>query len=226
MMITNGSDCFPAEPALPEGLGALLYFGGSFDPVHRAHVLLTDYAARQFGCEHILFVPANRSPHKMGDAGGGASGVDRYNMLKLAVGERGNVSVSDYEINRPAPSYTVNTLRRLRVCIGDGVKIYLLMGSDQALTFGSWYCAEEIVEMVRPCVVLRPPHKDWEELVGAGLDLNIFTNEMVVDAPLDDAASTVIRGEYGGEAGCDCSAFLHPAVREYIEAHHLYRADS
>ena len=219
---------FPATPPLPGGLESLLFFGGSFDPVHRAHVSLAECAAKQFGCDHILFVPARCSPHKMGNGEGPAKGIDRWRMLLLAVEGCANISVSEYEVTKPAPSYTVDTLESLRNAVGDGVRIYFLLGSDQAISFSRWYRYERILELATPAIVLREPYGDWQLMCRAGLDTGLFTKEMVVEAALDAVSSTAIRerlrGDFADEGfGGELEGMgLSPAVREYIRAHHLY----
>src|ERR671936_550065 len=87
-------------------------FGGTFDPVHLGHLASAEEAAYRLCLPRVLFVPAQRQPLK--DAGPHASAADRLAMLRLAVADNPCFAVSTAELDRPAPSYTVDTLRALR----------------------------------------------------------------------------------------------------------------
>lgn len=125
-------------------------FGGSFNPVHYGHLLLADEVLEQLRLDRILFVPASSPPHK--PAAALAPAADRYAMVKLATVGHPRFEVSDLELRRPGPSYTVDTLEALRAA---GDELFLLLGSE---TFGdllSWRAPRRIAELARLVVVPR-----------------------------------------------------------------------
>ena len=130
-------------------------FGGSFNPIHFGHLLVADEIAELLDLERVLFVPAARPPHKLG--GDLAPARDRLEMTALAVRERPGFEVCDAELQRPGPSYTVDTLAELQ---GRG-ELHLLIGSETFLDLLSWREPVRVAEQARLVVVPRS---------GAGFD--------------------------------------------------------
>ncbi|MHC5114421.1 MAG: nicotinate (nicotinamide) nucleotide adenylyltransferase [Planctomycetota bacterium] len=186
----------------------ILLFGGTFDPPHRAHVELPQLVAGKLGCDRIVYIPAAASPHKTDDDTTDA--VHRLAMLRLALGDRPNVTISTIELDRGGVSYFVDTLRALRADLGDDVDLRFLVGADQALAFDRWKDPEEILRLATPAVMLRPredlPDERWRE--------------WIVETPLIDVSATELREHL--RDGRDVSDVLDPAVVEYIRAHGLY----
>ncbi len=222
-MVDDAYFDFPAAPPLPRALGSLLIFGGSFDPPHRAHVALAKQAALATDCERILLVPAGRSPHKMGITPG-ATTAQRLAMLDLAIRGEPMFAVSRIEVDRPPPSFTVDTLGTLREAVGKDVVIRFLIGSDQALSFTRWLDFGRILELAKPIVVLRPPHLDWDALVKAGLATAHFDESILVRAALDTVSSSGIRRMVS--QGEDVTEFLDAEVLRYIAEENLYLEES
>jgi len=125
-------------------------FGGSFNPVHYGHLLLADEVLEQLRLDRILFVPANSPPHK--PAAALAPAADRYAMVKLASAGHPRFEVSDLELRRPGPSYTVDTLETLRAT---GDELFLLLGSETFVDLLSWRSPRRIAELARLVVVPR-----------------------------------------------------------------------
>ena len=201
---------------------SVLVFGGSFDPPHRAHLTLAKAAARATNCTRILLVPTNRSPHKMG-LSHQVSGTDRLEMVRLAIADEPAISVSPIELDRPPPSFTVDTLQALRTSVGPAVVIRWLMGSDQVLSFERWHEWERILKLAEPAVVLRPPHTDWGILIKAGLNTTLFSESMLIDTTLDEVSSTTVRHRIA--KGKSVSEYLAPPVIKFIAEHRLYLSD-
>lgn len=208
---------FFVTPPLPANLRSLLFVGGTFDPPHRAHVNLATAAADALHCDRILFVPARHSPLKNAPA---TPSEHRLAMLRLAVQGVARASISPFELERPAPSYTVETLEALRAAIGPRPVVRLLLGSDQALEFHRWRDPRRVLELATPAIVLRPPHTpasfDAAPVPGAWAD-------WIVDLPLDPVSSTIVRDRL--QRGLDVRGLLCPEVLDYIRAHNLYRAE-
>ena len=107
-------------------------YGGSFNPPHLGHVLAARNARALLQLGEILFIPAAIPPHKA-VAGGSPDGETRFALTQLAIAGETGMEVSRIELDRPGPSYTVDTLRKLRECYPQD-ELYLLMGTDMFLS--------------------------------------------------------------------------------------------
>ena len=124
-------------------------FGGSFNPIHFGHLLVADEIAELLALDRVLFVPAASPPHK--PASELAPAAHRFEMTKRAVGEHPRFEVSDVELRRSGPSYTVDTLETLRPR-GD---LHLLIGSETFLDLLSWREPRRVAALARLIVVPR-----------------------------------------------------------------------
>lgn len=128
-------------------------FGGSFNPIHLGHLLLADEILERLALDQILFVPAGCPPHKpVGDL---ASAEHRYAMTRLAVEGHPRFGVSDMEINRLGPSYTIDTLRTLHRSAGPGQELFLLIGSETFLDLLTWKEPPALARLAKPVVIPR-----------------------------------------------------------------------
>lgn len=125
-------------------------FGGSFNPIHYGHLLLADEVLEQLGLDRVLFVPAAEPPHK--PAASLAPAADRYRMVELAVAGHPRFAVSDIELRRAGPSYTVDTLAELGAA---GDTLFLLLGSETFLDLLSWREPARIAALARLVVIPR-----------------------------------------------------------------------
>ena len=127
--------------------------GGTFNPVHIGHLILAEEAREKIGLDKVLFVPAHLPPHK--DASCVASAKDRYEMVRLAI--RGNkfFEVSDIEVKRKGPSYTIDTLKELKRDF-PGDELYFIIGSDLLTYLDDWKDLAEILKMIKFVVATRP----------------------------------------------------------------------
>ena len=125
-------------------------FGGSFNPIHYGHLLLADDIRERLGLERVLFVPAGTPPHK--SPRGIAPAADRYQMVKLATAAHPGFDVSDLELRRSGPSYTVDTLAALQ---RPRAGLFLLMGSETILDLLSWRMPRRIAELARIVIIPR-----------------------------------------------------------------------
>ncbi len=209
---------FPIDPPLPAGTKRVLVAGGTFDPPHRGHLQLALAAAEAAECDHLLFVPAQRSPLK-GEPE--TSAAHRLAMLRLALGGEPRASMSTFEIHRGGTSYTVDTLAALRAALPMTIELRLFMGSDQLRSLDRWREAARVVGLARPVVVLRPPDTR-ASLQAAGVGEEHL--KWIVDVPPDGVSSTEVRRRLA--RGEEVSALVEPRVLEYIERFHLYGCDS
>jgi nicotinate-nucleotide adenylyltransferase len=126
-------------------------FGGTFDPIHDAHLAMARAARDVFGIKRVLFVPAARPPHKIGTSM--APFPDRIRMAELACAGDPGFEVSRIEENA-VPSYSVNTIERL-LAAGEGPLAFLI-GSDAFADIRTWHRWHEVVHLVEFIVVTRP----------------------------------------------------------------------
>src|SRR5262245_26829537 len=161
-------------------------FGGSFDPVHHAHLIHAEKCSEQAQLDRILFIPAARPPHKR--IGPFASFEDRTAMIKAAIADQPLFSVDTCEQDRAGPSYTVETLRFLRAR-DPGNEFFLIIGSDSVRDLGTWREPEEIAKLCTLLIVQRPGF----ETVPTGMP---FQYQLVV-SPLLDISSSAIRQQIG-----------------------------
>ena len=120
--------------------------GGSFDPVHLGHVRLAEKMLKSHALARIYFVPVKRSPFKTVPPR--ASAKDRLAMLNLAIGDNPCFLTSSCELDRPAPSYTIHTIKYFKKRF-PGAEIFLLMGIDSLKHLGKWKNSAEIRKLCR-----------------------------------------------------------------------------
>ncbi|MHC4310755.1 MAG: nicotinate-nucleotide adenylyltransferase [Planctomycetota bacterium] len=199
-------------------------FGGTFDPIHLGHTTVTADTAEHIGAEEIVFIPAKRSPLK------GflpkASGDDRFKMIALAIAGYKSFQVSDYELKRPAPSYTLETVRKFQDDYGSGTSIYWLVGADGIDDLVYWHKIAELIDACNLVTMYRagcePPNFARFEAVWGRQRVEKLQRH-IIQTPLVDISSTEIRNKIA--AGHDVTNMLHPAVADYICQHKLYQSE-
>jgi nicotinate-nucleotide adenylyltransferase len=187
------------------GGGAL--FGGSFDPVHLAHLIVAEAATDALGCS-VRFLPAREQPFKR--TAHQATPEQRAEMLDLAVGDNPRLRVERVELGLPTPSYTVRTLRAL----GDrepGNRFTLLLGADAASDLAAWWEVEALPGLADIVVFARP---------GASV-LRHPLIKRVIPVPMIDLSATQVRERV--KRGLSIRYLVPDPVREYIGTHGLYR---
>jgi nicotinate-nucleotide adenylyltransferase len=131
----------------------ILLLGGNFDPVHIGHLRIAHDAARALAANQIRFVPAARSPQRNQAQ---ASNADRVKMLELAIVGRAGWSVDRRELERAAPSYTIDTLKSLRDELGPLPTLTWLIGSDQYANLHTWKHWQRLFDFANFAVAQRP----------------------------------------------------------------------
>lgn len=119
--------------------------GGTFDPVHIAHLVMAERSLLDLELEKVLFIPTGIPWMKTNIEITKAS--HRINMLKLALSENPLFEISALETNRSGPSYTIDTLNLLREEYGEQIQLYFLMGSDALHSFSSWKNPMKILDL-------------------------------------------------------------------------------
>lgn len=128
-------------------------FGGTFDPVHFGHLRSALEARAAKGLDQVVLIPAAVPPHK--GRGGLAAAEERLRMLELAIRPGSGLTVSDVEIRRAGPSYTIDTVRHFRNEL-PGAEIVLIMGLDAFLEIDTWKSYRQILTLVPVIVMSRP----------------------------------------------------------------------
>ncbi|TSO26590.1 nicotinate-nucleotide adenylyltransferase [Lactobacillus sp. LL6] len=180
--------------------------GGTFNPVHMAHLVAAEQALTKLRLDEVWFIPDNIPPHKDAPL---TSAKDRATMLDLATRDNPRFRVKLLELFRGGVSYTVDTLRYLREKAPQN-DYYLIMGSDQVNSFHTWKNADELAKMATLVGIRRP-----------GYPQNPQYPMIWVDAPDIQLSSTYIRRSVA--TGTSIRYLVPESVREYIMEKGLYR---
>jgi nicotinate-nucleotide adenylyltransferase len=185
-------------------------FGGSFDPVHNAHVALARVALEQLDLDAIRWVPVWQSWQKTRQL---APPADREAMVRLAIASEPRFVLERCELRRRGNSFTLDTVRELRAAEPD-VEWYLILGQDQYAGLHTWRDWRELVGLVTLVIAPRAGAPAVDAQVAS-------TPHRTVELPMMSESSTDIRSLLA--EGRPIDAFVPPAVARYIESHHLYR---
>ena len=196
----------------------LLFFGGSFDPVHIGHLILARDVKENFNYEKVIFIPTYISPFKV-KKGHSASPQDRVQMLKLSFQGVPYFGIETYEVERKTVSYTYNTVLYLRKRY-KLEKVHWLMGDDTFLNFHRWYRWKELLSFLFPVVVLR--HSIPEKVLSYAQETLGLTKEnfKLYTGRRLEISSTEIRERLKG--GKDIKFLVPEKVEEYIKEKKLY----
>jgi nicotinate-nucleotide adenylyltransferase len=196
--------------------------GGTFDPIHLGHLVTAEQARVDLELAEVIFIPAGEPWQKTGEV---TSAEHRYLMTVLATAANPSFSVSRLEIDAPGPTYTVDTLRRVREAFAaqdvtssrDGV--FFITGADAILNILSWKDAEECLELATFVAATRPGH-DLGQLEAHALHNRVLQ----LTVPALAISSTDVRGRFARRGA---TRYLVPReVEEYVHKHGLYGATS
>jgi nicotinate-nucleotide adenylyltransferase len=200
---------------MPERIGI---FGGTFDPPHLGHLILASEAHVQLKLTRLLWVLTPVPPHKMNRPI--SSLDDRLAMVKLALNDERSFELSNIEIERPGPHYTLDTIRVFSNLYPND-DLILLLGGDSLRDLPTWHRPADLVAACHQIGVMRRPGDsiDMDKLDAKipGLQAKV----QFVEAPLLEIASSEIRQR--AARGLPFRYYLLPAVYQYIQEHNLYR---
>lgn len=189
-------------------------FGGSFDPLHLGHLIVAETAREQLALDRVDFLPAAGSPHKLGLS----LAADRHRaaMVELSTAGQPAFRLSRIDLDRPAPSYTVESLGLIREAEAPGTQIWWILGADALASFSQWREPERILALAGLAVFDRPgyPGQPEAEVGPSGAVAHL-------DGPLIGISATDIRTRV--RQGRSIRYRVSPAVEAYIEAEGLYR---
>ncbi len=185
-------------------------FGGTFDPIHIGHLIIGQEIMLECALDRVVFMPSGDPPlkHTM------TSAEDRAVMVSLAVRDYPGFELSRFELSRSGKSYTIDTLRHLRRNMGEGTKIFLIIGADNAVEMGDWFDPEGVLDLAQVLVAERPGFDR------ARVDPAFKSRMQFIETPLLDISSTAIRERVRNRKPI---SFLVPdAVADYIRTQGLY----
>ena len=194
--------------------------GGTFDPVHIGHLHAARAVRRELGLDSVTLVLSARPPHRSA----AAPAEDRWRMLELAAADDARIEISDLELRRGGPSYSIDTIEAFRA---GGEAVVWILGSDGLDAFRTWHRYEAFATACHLAVMARPPAAvtvlpgfreagDAAALARQEAGLLFRTR-----TPMLDVSATRVRASIAG--GEDASGLLTPAVWHYITDRGLYR---
>jgi len=208
--------------------------GGTFDPVHYAHLRLAEQALLTLGCATVRWIPAGQPPHR---AAPRSAAAHRLAMVRAAIAGNPRFILDTAEVERQEPSYTVETLRRLRMETGAEHSIVLIVGADAFAALDTWYCWRELFELAhiavaqRPGVSLGPDRLSpalaacWCERFAPGARaLETRPAGHIVEFPTTPLAISATQIRALIAAGQSPRYLLPESVLDYIQDNGLYRA--
>jgi nicotinate-nucleotide adenylyltransferase len=217
--------------ALAPPLGLM---GGTFDPVHYAHLRLAEEAAEHLGLARVRWIPSGNPGHR---AAPRTAGHHRLEMVRLAIRDNPRFELDDAEAAGAAPGFTIDTLRRVRAKSGADAPLVFIIGADQLHAFHTWRAWRELLELAHFAVGERPGFAVTREAlppeVGAEYAARTGSPAALAGSPagrivafpmtqLGISASEVRRRL---ASGASARYLLPPEVLAYIRAHGLYRED-
>lgn len=184
--------------------------GGTFDPVHNAHLAIARRALEAPGVGRILWIPTGAPGYRNPPV---APAAHRVVMLKLAIEGESRFMLDERELMPAASGYTYDTLTALRGELGSGVPLVMLIGADQYEKLGTWHRARELFGLCRFAVFARP---------GWSAGVSSVPRDAVIHVPIEPLpiSASDIRQRIG--RGEDVSTLLPGTVLDYIRRHHLY----
>jgi nicotinate-nucleotide adenylyltransferase len=196
--------------------------GGTFDPIHLGHLAVTQDAAHRLSLDRVLFVPNRIPPHKQRQQ---VSDVrHRLAMVELGVADNSRFQVSRIELERPGPSYTLDTMRQLKARYGPRADLFFLVGCDALAQLHTWHEPQTLLKEFKLAIMNRPIETpiDWSDLEARFP--GIGEQVTVVDVPHLLVSGVDIRARV--QRGEPIEYYVVPPVRRYIAEHGLYQRRS
>jgi len=192
--------------------------GGTFDPIHNGHLIIAEETRNRLALAEVLFVPAGQPWLK---ASPPVATVDqRLEMVRLAIADRPYFKLSTVDIDRPGPSYTIDTIADLQSQLGDGTELFFILGWDSLAELPLWQEPSQLIKMCQLVAVPRPgyPAPDLNSLEEAipGVTQSII----LLDLPHIDISASEIRHRVA--QGMSIHHLVPKPVSRYIRQHRLY----
>jgi nicotinate-nucleotide adenylyltransferase len=186
--------------------------GGTFDPIHHGHLVAASEVGHFFSLDEVIFVPTGQPWQKDGREVSAAE--DRYLMTVIATASNPRFSVSRVDIDRPGPTFTIDTLRELRAIRGAEAELFFITGADALAQIMTWQDADELFKLAHFVGCTRPGH----HLSGVGLPTDRVS---LIEIPALTISSTQCRERVG--AGVPIWYLVPDGIVQYISKRGLYR---
>lgn len=206
----------------PDLRGALGVFGGTFDPIHVAHLAVAEAARDAVDLERVLFIPAGEPPHKAGRPITPAE--HRFAMVAAAIAGNDRFAISRIELDRRGPSYTVDTLRDLRAMrldAGESTELALVLSAEAFVELPTWHDPVGVLELA---AIVVAPREGYPDAAPDFLDRHfpgVVTRAVFLDGPRLRLSASEIRGR--ASVGRSVRYLVPDAVAAYIGDHALYQ---
>ncbi|MBG3011840.1 nicotinate-nucleotide adenylyltransferase [Proteus faecis] len=210
---------------------AIALYGGTFDPIHYGHLRPVEALSGLIGLKEVIWLPNNIPPHRPQPE---APSQQRLDMVRLALEPYSSFKVDTRELEKPTPSYTIETLRDFRLEIGDKQPLAFIIGQDSLLSINTWHQWDELLDVCHLLVCARPGYQThfentqmqtWliQHQTKQQEDIHCLPSGKIflADTPLYNISATDIRARH--KAGLDCHDLLPNAVENYIRQHQLYK---
>jgi len=201
----------------------LCFFGGTFDPPHRGHIVAARAAADNFALDRVMLVPANVPPHKQKDPV--TDYEQRLAMVKLAVSAARDKRLEASDMESPEhtgnePNYSLLTIQRLHSSLPVDGKLFFLLGADAFQSFHKWHKPEEIAKICEFIVVSRPKFDFKSAYAALPIKLRDVVKVHTIDTVMEDVSATQVR-EIVVSRG-DLADLVSQDVANYIAQNKLY----
>jgi nicotinate-nucleotide adenylyltransferase len=194
--------------------------GGTFDPIHMGHLIIAEEVRARLDLDEVLFVPAGQPWLKLNNANAISPAEHRVAMVRLAIAGEPAYKLSTMEIDRPGPSYTVDTMAELSSKLGAEDKLFFILGWDNLNQLPRWHQPQRLVKLCRLVPVRRvgfaSPDLDALEKAVPGLARSL----VMLDTPQIEISSSEIRQRVA--RGLSIHQLVPEVVEKYIREHGLY----
>lgn len=190
--------------------------GGTFNPIHMAHLMIADRTKEAFGLDTVIFMPAKEPPHKK------TIPVNhRYKMVELAIADNPDFTISDLELRREGPSYSLDTVEELLAMYGANAEIYFITGTDSIQDLPTWHKPMELLEKCHFVGTIRPEGSEQVEASLKALEPLSRVKIHFLMVPQLAISSSYIRRCL--QEGKSVKYILPQVVLDYIEREGLYK---
>ncbi len=194
--------------------------GGTFDPVHNGHLIVAEAAREQLNLNEVIFIPAGKpwlKPERII-----TPAKHRLQMLRLALDDTPYFSISEMEIQRPGPTYTIDTINALKEKLNAEDELFFILGQDSLMQLPQWHEAPNLIELCYLVAVPRPGVKKPDlKALGAAIP-GITQQVMLMKKPMVDISATDIRERVA--RGLSVRHLVPEPVNRYIKENRLYVA--
>ena len=192
--------------------------GGTFDPIHIGHLVIAELVRDEFSLDKVVFIPAAEPPHKLNQKVTRAE--HRYVMTEMAIASNPHFEISDIEMRRTGPSYTINTMTELVKDFGDDNDFYFIVGADSILDLPNWDRVDDLLNLCHFVGTSRPGCIVDMEKMKAELGEIAGEKIHIIETPELEISSTDIRRRLS--KGTSIKYIVPAEVEEYIYKNKLY----